>query len=187
MDKPVISEYERKQNELFHKALGEYGAFGYKWAKGVRTLIDTYNLESVLDYGAGKRFLEKELPVVKSYDPAFAEIAFPPAPADLVVSTHVLEHIEPDLLDNVLEHIHSLTRKVFLIVVNSGPSKKFLPDGRDSNLIQKSILWWYGILAWEFSGFRVVNINRGEFIKSGKIIEDTTFKTGNFIGVSNEI
>lgn len=187
MDRPVISEYEREQNELFHKNLKDYGTFGYKWAKGVQTLMDTYNIESVLDYGAGKCFLEKELPIVTSYDPAFPEIAFPPEPADLVVSTHVLEHVEPDLLDNVLVHINSLTKKVFFIVVNSGPSKKYLPDGRDSNLIQEDIVWWVDTLTRNFPKFKIFNSNRREFVRFGRILKDTAFKTGNFIGVSDEI
>src|SRR6056297_132799 len=183
MDQKFISWYMLEQNELFHQQRQDYGTYGRKWAKGVAALYGIIGSKSVLDYGAGKRSLEKELNIpVQSYDPAIPEISKPPEPADLMVCTHVLEHIEPELLDTVLSHIKGLTRKAFLIVVDPGPSNKILPDGRDSNLIQKPIDWWITILHDRFPEFKIQNINRLQFIKHQKIISENSDKKGTFIG-----
>lgn len=181
MDKKVISDYMIEQNRLFHKVRPDYGSYGNKWAKGLQRIIDKYEIETILDYGAGKQTLKKSFPDIQCYDPGILEISNPPESADLVLATHVLEHIEPDLLENVLTHIQELTRKVFFIVVDSGKSDKIMPDGRDSNLIQESVEWWFRKL--HFGNFQVYNLDRKKFIRQGEICVETKLEKGTFIGV----
>ena len=54
----------------------------------------------------------------------------------------VLEHIEPDLLDNVLDDLMMLTDGYAFITVHTGPAVKTLSDGRNAHLIQKPARWW---------------------------------------------
>jgi hypothetical protein len=186
MDRELISEYMTDQNEDLHTILEEYGTFSGKWAKGINSIKTKYNIESMLDYGAGKQTLKEHFPDIHSYDPGIPAISSLPFPADLVICTHVLEHVEPELLDNVLQHIFELTKKVFLISVNDGPSNKFLPDGRDSNLIQEDMFWWRSVLEDHFSSFDIFNLNRFNFVKNGSLIAKKDNSKGTFLGVKNE-
>jgi hypothetical protein len=183
MDKSdLISQYMLNQNELFHKKRTDYGYFGSKWAKGLRNVITKNNILNVLDYGAGKRSLEKELSNIvniKSYDPAIYDISDEPEPAELVTCTHVLEHIEPVLLENILQHIYMLSTKMVFISVDSGPSNKILPDGRDSNLIQQEIAWWKDRIGKYFD---ITNYDRRSFIQKGILIKTDVKNKGTFLG-----
>jgi hypothetical protein len=60
----------------------------------------------------------------------------------MVACIDVLEHIEPDCLDDVLDHLKHLTGKIGFFTVSCIPAKKTLPDGRNAHLIQESPEWW---------------------------------------------
>lgn len=101
----------------------------------------------ILDYGCGKSTLQQQLPFkIQQYDPAVPKYSTLPDPADIVVCTDVLEHIEPDNLGNVLLHIHSLAKKAAFLVIATRPAKKILEDGRNAHLIVKDMVWWLGAL-----------------------------------------
>jgi hypothetical protein len=76
------------------------------------------------------------------YDPAIPGKDTLPSFADLVVSTDVLEHIEPDRLDSVLGHLRMLARKAVFVVVSLKDSNKILADGRNAHLIIRPSKWW---------------------------------------------
>jgi hypothetical protein len=69
----------------------------------------------------------------------------------MVACIDVLEHIEPELLDNVLDHLQSLTELVVMLTIDSGPAGKTLADGRNAHLIQEPMSWWLPKLSerWE--------------------------------------
>jgi hypothetical protein len=126
-----------------------YGGKGDKWADGVRELVDIFGATSVLDYGCGQGTLMKKLRTLvpssvrlSEYDPAVDGKQMLPSFADLVVSTDVLEHIEPERLETVLKHLDMLARKAIFVVVATRPSNKTLPDGRNAHLIVESGDWW---------------------------------------------
>jgi hypothetical protein len=104
-------------------------------------------LTDVLDYGCGKG----NLGIGRKYDPAIPEYAKDPDPADLVVCTDVLEHIEPECLEDVLKHIQSKCRKKAFFVISTRPAKKILPDGRNAHLIIQPSGWWVSTLSRYFS------------------------------------
>lgn len=138
----LISQSYRALNSALHEG-GKYGRHGDKWADKVRHLIDLYQACSVLDYGCGQGSLGRALgQIVREYDPAIAGKDSAPVPADLVVCTDVLEHIEPDCLSDVLAHLYSLSRTACFVVISTRPAQKFLADGRNAHLIVESDDFW---------------------------------------------
>jgi hypothetical protein len=94
----------------------------------------------ILDYGCGKGTLR--IDGIKQYDPGLPKFDIPPLSADLVVCTDVLEHIEPEFLDNVLAHIESLMLKAGYFTIGILKARKNLPDGRNAHLIIEPAEWW---------------------------------------------
>src|SRR6187402_3606554 len=132
----LISEDYRRLNQQLHADRADYGASGQKWANTVRELAKSLPATTILDYGAGKRTLERALGFgISNYDPAVAEISAPPEPADLVVCTDVLEHIEPERIDALLDDLRRLTIRAVFLSVATRPAKKTLADGRNAHLI----------------------------------------------------
>lgn len=137
------------EQDLLHLAPGGYGSNGGRWAESVIWLCRRFDCWSVLDYGCGEGSLKRRLEsvrvkfAVREYDPApVLGKNRPPEFADLVVCTDVLEHVEPHLLVNVLNHIQGLARKAILLCVDLERSNKVLSDGRNAHLILKPSAWW---------------------------------------------
>lgn len=150
----ISDEYRRLQQALHENP--HYGVASIKMAPMVKQLIDQLQAKSLSDYGAGKQHLNHALISnfglhmdYRPYDPAFPEYG-PPQPADLVCCLDVLEHIEPDCLDNVLDDLKTITVKHGLFSVHTGPAGKHLADGRNAHLIQQPSSWWLPRLCERF-------------------------------------
>jgi len=146
----VITEDYRKLQEELH-AKGNYGVASLKYGHLVAEIMNTLEITHLLDYGCGsmKNLLKalkaqgvKHKFTYQAYDPAVPDCAGAPIPAQMVACIDVLEHIEPDLLDNVLDHLAALTELVLLATVHTGPAGKVLSDGRNAHLIQQPMEWW---------------------------------------------
>lgn len=166
----LISKEYVEQNRRLHEERPDYGKGGHRWADTVMGVADKENIRHVLDYGAGKGTLAKSLPVleVAEYDPAIPGKDAEPSPADMVVCTDVLEHVEPDMLNNVLNHIQSLARRVVILAVATRPAVKNLPDGRNAHLIVEPVEWWLPHLMERFDLLQVNNVAGREFLFVGR-------------------
>lgn len=140
----LISAEYRTLNATLHEQNLAYGVGGAKHAAMVEQLCaKVEGIQSILDYGCGKGLLAKALTrPIWEYDPCIPGKDEPPRPADLVVCTDVLEHIEPDHLQAVLADLQRVVRKVGYFVIHTGPASKTLPDGRNTHLIQRGEDWW---------------------------------------------
>lgn len=69
----------------------------------------------------------------------------------------MLEHIEPHLLDNVLDDLKRVTVGLGVFTVHTGQAVKTLPDGRNAHLIQQPPSWWLPKLTQRFE---LVTFNR---------------------------
>lgn len=159
----ITEEYSRLNADLHNSNL-KYGTSGGKWAGPVKELAVALGTRDILDYGCGKGTLSQNIPFkIKQYDPAIPLKATHPRPADIVVCTDVMEHIEPDLLDNVLDHIQDLTKKAAFFVVATRPAVKTLADGRNAHLTVEPIDWW---LPKFWARFNLLNFQNmeGEFL-----------------------
>lgn len=143
----LISEAYRREQAALH-ATGTYGTASLQFGRIVSDIIDKTGARTVLDYGCGSmRNLATVLRPAhdveyEGYDPAVPEFAGRPGPADLVCCIDVLEHIEPELLDNVLDDLQRVGHRWLFLTVHTGPARKVLSDGRNAHLIQKPPIWW---------------------------------------------
>lgn len=127
-------------------AAGDYGQASAAYAGKVSELCQKAKAKAVIDYGCGSKQTLKSLLACDAeyfgYDPAVEKFSQSPPPADVLVCIDVLEHIEPEFLDDVLDHMQTLAKRALLVSIHTGPAKKTLPDGRNAHLIQKPALWW---------------------------------------------
>jgi len=139
----ITPEY-REQLILKHRVHKTWGNSGNKMAGLIKRLVGDCAPKNILDYGCGKQSLAQALPEyrIKGYDPAMPGIDQPPEPHDLVVCCDVLEHIEPDCLDDVLDDLARVTKKTLFVYICVLPAIQFLPDGRNAHLIVESPEWW---------------------------------------------
>lgn len=141
----LISEEYRSEQERLH-ARGGYGTASLKFGAVVSQLVESSGAATLLDYGCGAmRNLATVLDcdvVYQGYDPGVEAFSADPDPADVVACIDVLEHIEPDCLDEVLDHIRQKCLKHAFLSVHVGPAIKTLSDGRNAHLIQRPAAWW---------------------------------------------
>lgn len=151
----LISAAYRDLNAELHRTNLAYGVGGGKHADTVVKLADSIKARAILDYGCGKGYLGKELAArgiaIWEYDPAIPGKDASAYPADLVICSDVLEHIEPDRLAFVLDDLRRVTKQVAYLVIHTGPASKTLPDGRNTHLIQQGKEWWRETLAQVFT------------------------------------
>ena len=142
----LISDDYRRQQEELHKN-PNYGIASIAAASTVSKVCNVYGVEELLDYGAGKGNLAKHLQVdhpmrVQMYDPAIPKWSEKPEPSEMVACIDVLEHIEPLLLENVLDDLKRVTKRIGFLSVSCVPAEKTLSDGRNAHLIQAPLEWW---------------------------------------------
>jgi hypothetical protein len=143
----ISDEYRRMQQKLHENPA--YGVASVGYAPLVAQVIDKLGVSELLDYGAGKGRLGESLrellrrPLqVHHYDPAIPQWSAAPTPCQFVACIDVLEHIEPDLIGNVLDDLQRVTVGAGVFTVHTGAAVKVLPDGRNAHLIQRPPEWW---------------------------------------------
>ncbi len=143
----------------------DYGSASVTYAPLVAKVIEAHGVTELLDYGAGKgrlaaalrKYVSRPLKI-HQYDPAVTEWSAPPAPCGFVACIDVLEHIEPALLDNVLDDLQRVTTGRGLFTVHTMAAVKVLADGRNAHLIQQPPEWW---LPRIMERFELATYNRG--------------------------
>lgn len=153
----ITEEYRQTQKEL-HKN-PDYGKASEAYAPLVARMIDKFEIDELLDYGAGKLRLLKTIADNRlvnrkfryiPYEPADDRYSDRPMPCEMVTCIDVLEHVEPDLLENVLDDLKRITGRVGFFTIHTGPAVKVLPDGRNAHLTQEGMSFWLPKLAERF-------------------------------------
>ena len=163
----LISDDYRKQQQELHKN-PDYGVASIHFAPIVSKVINQYGVETLLDYGCGKSNLAKNLEVdhalsIQLYDPAIPDWADAPEPCEMVACIDVLEHIEPALLENVLDDLKRCTQRIGVFTVSTVFAEKTLDDGRNSHLIVRPMEWWLPTIMERFD-LHVVQRPQGGFL-----------------------
>ena len=155
-DQLISPEYQAQLDKMRDpQHMPRLGAGGQRHVPHVLAVISAHKVKSIVDYGCGHGKLMEEIAktfpphklTLTGYDPGMPQFSALPEPADMVISTDVLEHVEPEKLDGVLTHIRFLTGKVAYLHIHTGPANAILPDGRNAHLIQKPAEWWQEKLA----------------------------------------
>jgi len=148
--KETFSPYYKKQISHFHRVTRVGWGGSLKDAGALDSFMFEWQPDEILDYGCGKGAMvemfikDYKIPLVVGYDPGVEQFQ----KADLsrqyqvVCCNDVLEHIEPEYLDNVLEELNGLAKQYVWLRIDTRPAKKILPDGRNAHLILESQEWW---------------------------------------------
>jgi cyclopropane fatty-acyl-phospholipid synthase-like methyltransferase len=143
----INADYKRQLQEM-HSGDTKFNRSGGKKLKIIKRYLKQYAPTSLIDFGCGRGEM---LPLLAEqynitaigYDPGVAKFEnIPTAPADSLTSTDVLEHVEPEMINNTLKTINTLFTKSAFLLIASYPAKKHLPDGRNAHLIIESFDWW---------------------------------------------
>jgi hypothetical protein len=142
---------------------GMYKELLYKYDV-VHDFVSKYRPQSLVDWGCANgnllNRLEQDFSSVQElagYDPGNPEYnAVPAGTYDCLVSCDVIEHFEPELLDESLQLMQSkFTQSAFLIIA-CYPAKKFLADGRNAHLIVENADWWLERIQQQFDQCTIV-------------------------------
>ena len=167
----AISKYYKEQLKSLHSNVDSFGKRS-KLPLIFKDLLDNNSFSSILDFGAGKGNVTNTLIVeypntkIHSYDPVTYDIPLPDS-VDVVYSSDVLEHIEPDLLDNTLEELFDRAEQYQYHLIACHPAKKKLSDGRNAHLIIEEPEWWKRKLK-KFDGWSIVYEDVQEWIATPK-------------------
>lgn len=150
----LISNDYLTLNKELHARNPNYGISGSRHAEKIKDIADSITANSILDYGCGKGTLKNEIGndfwEIIEYDPAIEGKEENNTQQDLVVCTDVLEHIEPGLLDAVLDDIRRCSLKACFLTVSTVEALKTLADGRNAHLIVEPSAWWLSKLLERF-------------------------------------
>ena len=154
--KNTISEEQRKLNIELHQSRSDFGSTQHaggvakRLPAALNRMYEVGLLSSYLDFGCGKGKLLKNISEnlnknvkITGYDPAVEEFSdYPNTQYDVVSCLDVLEHIEINLIDNVIDDILSITKNFCFVVVDLQPAVKKLSDGRNAHILLAPPDWW---------------------------------------------
>ena len=152
----MTSEILQKNNELYHQYHDthkkHFSGDGLKqFIPDISFLIRNSNIKTVIEYGCGKAHPWKDynlkkmwrLDKVDFYDPGVEEYSHSlSSPCDLVICVDVMEHIDPECVDEVLGNIDKLSNKAIFFSISTRRAAKNLPDGRNAHLTVQPPDWW---------------------------------------------
>ena len=118
------------------KSLIDYGCGkAQSYAKAVARMANGNELTGLLDIW--------DLDSIQLYDPALrAYAALPEEPADIVISTAVMEYTPEEDVPWVLSELFQFAKQLVFITLATFPSRFMLPNGENYHVTQQSPGWW---------------------------------------------
>jgi hypothetical protein len=150
MESLVSNEYRELLEQKHIKDKGFWGGHIDSKIKFIYNYALEYNCNSILDYGAGSSHFINDINrlypnhsfTINEYEPGRKELAKDPPTSDMTVCLDVLEHIEPEKIDNVLKHIYNKTNKIMYFTICTVLSYSTFPNGQNLHLIIENKDWW---------------------------------------------
>lgn len=168
----MLSTSYQAELEALHKRAGNrWGSTGHRYAFPIAHWATLWGCQSILDFGCGKGTLAYTLGPegwdVREYDPGIPGKNADPLPADCVVSTDVLEHVEPDMIEATLAQLAGLTRKCgwHLIAQYPASARDNLSDGRNAHLTILNTGEWLRLFKQAFPDAQV---DARDYIRPGR-------------------
>ena len=189
----ISPDYQKEMERLNEGRI--FGSAGQTFGVLISKIIQKVGITHLLDYGCGKMLLRDAIKnppegfMYQAYDPGVPKLADPPAPAELVACLDVLEHIEPDCLEDVLDHLEELTELILFASISTSLAEKKLSDGRNAHLIVQPMEWWLPKIWDRFDIQTVQVVNQNQFFivanRQGlEIANDTETQAGYSIQVA---
>jgi len=151
----LISEEYKALQVKAHQDKPDWGRASVANSKNVVAFCEHYQTRHILDYGCGKQRLRDEMVPhgikVTGYDPGIPGLDTPPEPHDYVFCLDVLEHVEPEFVDNVLDDLRRVTGKVGAFTISTILAQTILADGSNAHRTVKPIDWWLEKLSRRFN------------------------------------
>lgn len=145
----MISDSYKEQLQNFHKSKKTFLNSNSKYID-IKKFVEQYDPKSIIDFGCaqGKLIeeLKKDFPLITTidgYDPGVEEFQeLKELTYECLISNDVIEHIEPEYLENTLRLIDNLFYRSAWLIIACYPAKKKLPDGRNAHLIIEPPSFW---------------------------------------------
>jgi len=180
-------EYQKLLTDM-HKSNKKWGS-EFKKApipKILEDAIEKYKPKTILDFGCGKGFLTKKL---KQIYPNIEVTGWDPSHGtdlqgryDMIVSTDVLEHVEPEYLKETLFDLHTKTNIAQYHLIACYNAVAVLPDGRNAHLsVYTPDQWQQKFLD---SNYKILKENINSKLKEKKIKSKTV---GSILAVEYEL
>jgi len=167
----MISDNLKKMYQDIHRNT-PFGKRG-KFPRHLEKYILEKQPKTILDFGCGKGKLIEKIKetfpdiIVDGYDPANPEFSksIDKKYFDMIISSDVLEHVEPEYIEETLEYLRKRSKHFYHLIACS-PAKLILPDGRNAHLIIESRNWWNS--KFNKLGYKVLKDDWQEFEKTPK-------------------
>lgn len=139
-----ISDEYRALNKQLHQNNSGWGSSARLRVGGVQKLATEQDVKSILDYGCGKGLMKLQSGLaMDEYDPAISgKEDIPKSHYDMVICTDVMEHVEPEYVDNVLNEINGLFDVCAYLIIYLVPAVHNFPDGSNCHRTVKPAEWW---------------------------------------------
>jgi len=139
----------------YHELLKKMHVKKPKWGRNFRDrdipkmmkeAIETFAPKSILDFGCGAGVLVNKLKHlypninVTGWDPRFEGKM--PEKVDMIISTDVLEHVEPNLVQETLVDLGKRSEICQYHLIACFKAVAILPDGRNAHLTVRTPDWW---------------------------------------------
>ena len=152
MENLVSKEYKELLEKKHNGKFKSWGGAVRGMEQDIHKYLVISKAKSILDYGAGASDFRKAIEftyghetlpyTVHEYEPGIPELAGDPPICDATICIDVLEHIEPDKIDNVLQHINDKTNNWVLFKVCLRAANGAFPTGENLHLTIRKADWW---------------------------------------------
>jgi trans-aconitate methyltransferase len=142
----ITKEYQQQLKQLHSADIGWGNRV--QIPKKIIEIVDQFNPCSILDYGCGKGHLTKSMQtrwsekIITGWDPSTHTWDQLPDSTDFILSTDVLEHVEPAFIEQTLFDLSNRANDIMYHVIACYPAVAILPDGRNAHLIVEKPDWW---------------------------------------------
>jgi hypothetical protein len=158
MGKYISKEYLNKIVDFRNNKYKTWGGAVSSKVPQIYKYIVQEDCKSVLDYGSGnsdfKKTVENLYPdhdfKIVEYEPSIPELNIDPEACDMTICVDVLEHVEPDKIDNVLSRIRDKTNKLCFLSICVVESYGQFDDGTNLHILVKPVEWWIEKLKEKF-------------------------------------
>lgn len=162
---PLISNKLVSQYAQLHETK-TYGVSSHEFLLQLQICLLDLKPDTVLEYGCGQSKLCEMLALEEiewiRYDPAIPEYSkITIDRSDFVVNTDVMEHIPEEDVNEVLEHIKSLTDNVFFNI-STRPANQVLPNGENAHCTVWPDEKWLQKISQHFPSAQIVYSRIGD-------------------------